>query len=327
MEGKRRYLRFEQVNNQWLASVRSYFYTLPKGRLQSSITEVSAAKFLSTFTGDVLTQVLETGEVTHSTYRNGKWQPPQSNKPASGAAARASAYCTTFYDCSWYLSCPPPYTYHDVRVIGTTGQDYCEPPYGYTLECGYETQYELQVSYPYQACVDTGDDPGDDPGDNGSGDEYTYDFRPVSPNTPEPDLRSDCNSWQFRAVGPSGYMACGVRNMEVDILFRYNNPDGSFGAGIGIYKGNLYFEMPPRYTPGEAATICANAKDEVEEELEQQYGNSYPPDIAATINTAFYNKMAAKLRPYGGRITRTPNYPNTPVAAYAHSLTGGGNCN
>jgi hypothetical protein len=155
----------------------------------------------------------------------------------------------------------------------------------------------------------------------------TFEFQPVNPDTPEPDLRSDCNSWQFRAVGPGGYMACGVRDLEVDILFRYNNPDGSFGAGIGVYEGNLYFEMPPRYTPGQAATICANAKDEVEEELEQQYGNSYPPDIVATINTAFYNKMVAKLRPYGGRITRTPNYPNTPVATYAHSLTGGGNCN
>lgn len=192
MEDKRRYLRFEQVNNQWLASVRSYFYTLPKGGLQPPITEVSAAKFLSTFTGDVLTQVLETGEVTHSTYRNGKWQPPQSNKPASGTAARASAYCGTFYDCSWYLSCPPPYTYRDVRIIGTTGQDYCEPPYGYTLECGYETQYDLQASYSYQACEDTGDDPGN-PGDNGDGGGSSASYEYINPNyvftqVPPPDV-------------------------------------------------------------------------------------------------------------------------------------------
>lgn len=163
-----------------------------------------------------------------------------------------------------------------------------------------------------------GDNPdpgsGGDPGDGSTFGTYTYN------DTVEPDLPSDCNSWQFRAVGPSGYMACGVRDIEIDLLSQYTRADGTQGVALNVYKATLYFEMPPRYTPGEAATICADLKDEVEEYLEGLYANQYPPDIAQTINSTFIREMTAGLAPYGGRVTLTPRYANIPMNNYQHSF-------
>lgn len=129
------------------------------------------------------------------------------------------------------------------------------------------------------------------------------------------------------AVGPSGYMACGVTGIEIDLLSQFRNADGSLGVALNLYKANLFFEMPPRYTPGEAATICAQIKDEVEELLEDLYRNESPPEIAQTINSTFIREMSSRVAAYGGRITQTARYPNTPVGPYGHTmLPNNGGC-
>jgi hypothetical protein len=328
--GKKRYLRFERVGDQWIASVRSYFYSVPKGKLQVPAKESNAAAFLATFTGDVFTELLETGETTHSTYQHGVWQQPQHVTQAKGAVAASN--CVTWYDCSWYLSCPPGW-YGGGMTLGTSSQGYCEPPQGYTLDCGDYTQYQLQASYPRDVCESPGDDPGDNGGGSGStgntnGDDVVHSFTPSStPESSDPDLPSDCASWQFAAVGPNGYMACGVTGIEIDLLSQHRLDDGTTGIGLNRYLANLYFEMPPRYAPGEAAMICAQIKDEVEELLENRYRYEYPPNIAQTINSTFVREMTNRITPYGGRITGTARYPNTPVAAYQHTfLPNNGGC-
>lgn len=104
-------------------------------------------------------------------------------------------------------------------------------------------------------------------GDGGAGSGaggYTFTSTPTDA-TAEPDFPSDCGSWKFQAVGPSGYLACGVTGIEIDLLSQYQRADGTHGIGYNIYHANLYFEMPPRYSPGQAATACAEIKDEVEE--------------------------------------------------------------
>lgn len=143
----------------------------------------------------------------------------------------------------------------------------------------------------------------------------------------EPDLPSDCGSWQFRAVTSNGYLACGVKNIEIDLLSDYYVDDQTHGISLNIYKANLFFEMPARYSPGEAATLCARIKDEVEELLEEKYRYEYPPDIAQTINSAFIREMTNRITPLGGRVTSTPRYSNTPVAEYSHTfLPNNGGC-
>jgi hypothetical protein len=167
-------------------------------------------------------------------------------------------------------------------------------------------------------------------GGNGGGvtEEPPIDFE-TTPTTAtvEPDLPSDCRSWQFRAVGPSGYLACGVTGVEIDLLSQYRLADGTEGIGLNVYYANLYFEMPPRYSPGEAATLCAQIKDEVEEILEERYRNQYPPDIAQTINSTFIREMTTRVARLGGRVTQTPRYRNTPVNQYSHTfLPNNGGC-
>jgi hypothetical protein len=161
---------------------------------------------------------------------------------------------------------------------------------------------------------------GGSSGDGGVSDNGVLYSEPTA-ETVEPDLPSDCSSWNFRAVGPSGYMACGVTDIEVDLLSQFRNADGTQGAGINYYQANLFFEMPPHYTPGQAATICAQIKDEVEELLEDRYRYSYPPDIAQTINSLFIREMQARISRFGGRITQTAQYPNTPVSQYQHTFS------
>ncbi|HEX8350601.1 MAG TPA: hypothetical protein VF598_11605 [Hymenobacter sp.] len=122
-------------------------------------------------------------------------------------------------------------------------------------------------------------------------------------------------------------MACGVKNIEIDLLSQYYKADGTEGIALNYYKANLFFEMPSRYSPGEAATICAQIKDEVEEALENKYRYTYPPEIAQTINSTFIREMTNRITLFGGRVTQTARYPNTPVAQYAHTfLPNNGGC-
>ena len=138
---------------------------------------------------------------------------------------------------------------------------------------------------------------------------------------------ADCDSWPFRGVGPSGYMACGVADIRIDVFSQYMGSDGNFHAEYVYFvfdQSPLFFEMPPSYTPGQAATLCAALKDRAERFVENKFGSSSVPPIGSVIESAFYNYLAGLMRTAGGRLSRTPNYPNTPIGVYSETLFPGG---
>ena len=87
---------------------------------------------------------------------------------------------------------------------------------------------------------------------------------------------ADCGSWLFIPVGPSGYQACGVANMRISVLAIFRDNSGKVGVDYFRYKfkNPIFFEMPSRYSSGEAATICADLKDKAEKFIQGKYGNT-----------------------------------------------------
>lgn len=308
-----------------------------------SVTPNSSSYFV-TFTGIVLLRQLATNKNYRFAYLDGVKQESRekASRPSTSASTRGfNGGATTNDNCQYYMTCW--WTGHDFSgsvTYGriTSGYNECpEPNPDQYMYGGNDITWDMTSSTTEQQCDGSGSgpDPGPGPGDgggSGSGD----DGGPYDPGTfvitdraatDDPDFPSDCSSWQFQAVGPSGYMACGVTGIEIDLLSQFQNPDGSYGLALNLYKANLFFEMPPRYSPGEAATICAQIKDQVEEILEDAYRNQYPPDIALTINARFIREMGTRIAAYGGRITQRPQYPNTPVGPYGHTiLPNNGGC-
>lgn len=319
-------MRFKRENQHWVCNIVEYFYKEKESNLSISRNIESYQHFISSFTGKLFVTEPLTKQVSSFDYVQGKRQTTQARSSAATSCLQ--------YSCTWYLSCPPGFYIGEAIVVGTGG-DSCEEPTGYTLSCGYDTRYQLTHSSVTNTCGGYGGpgDPGD-PGDTGGGGDGTDDGGPFDPGifttepaTADPDLPSDCGSWQFQRVGPSGYMACGVTGIEIDLLSQFQNADGSPNVSLNVYRANLFFEMPARYTPGEAATICAQIKDEVEEFLEDLYRNQSPPQIAQSINSTFIREMRSRVASVGGRVTQTAQYPNTPVGPYGHTfLPNNGGC-
>lgn len=148
-------------------------------------------------------------------------------------------------------------------------------------------------------------------------------------DTEDTILPADCASWPFTAVGPSGYMACGVSDIKVDVLSQYVDASGVYHLEYTFFIFNtLYFEMPPSFTPGQAAAIAARNKDLAEDFVEGKFGSSGARASATQIESAFYNKLSGLMANYGGRLSRQPNYPNIQTGEYSFTfLPGNGGCN
>lgn len=157
----------------------------------------------------------------------------------------------------------------------------------------------------------------------GSTSDGSYIFRSTSTKSTNAPP-ADCSSWQFRSVGPSGYMACGLSDVRIDIISEYTDASGRIHFeyfNFGFDKYNLYFEMPPAYQIGQAATLCARLKDQAEAYIESKYGsspmNGINPDVIAND---FYARLAYLMQGVGGRLSKSANYPNTPVRNYQETL-------
>lgn len=149
----------------------------------------------------------------------------------------------------------------------------------------------------------------------------------------DPDLNSDCKSWQFSSAGPEGnYQVCAVSGIDFDFTTTYVDSKGKTRLEYVYYQfRTLYFEFPRKredgtfITSGQAATINAAVKDLAEEAIEERFGNQ-PPPLGITMEQAFINELRAKLLPFGGRVTTLPNYPNTIVSNYSKTVIGNGYC-
>lgn len=155
VKGVLKYMRFQQVAGKWKGSLFSCFYKLPAGDIKQHPARILTPALLSDFTGDVFTQMLDGGDVLHSTYQDGAWKKPVSN-------TGKTAGCKVYYFCQWTLGCS-----NDKSVPGetyyTSSEGGCEEPSGYTLGCGSFTTYSLaQQVYNGTVCDDPGN-PGDEP--------------------------------------------------------------------------------------------------------------------------------------------------------------------
>lgn len=143
----------------------------------------------------------------------------------------------------------------------------------------------------------------------------------------DPDLNSDCYSWNFKTVGPNGYQACEVNKIDVD---RYDAYVDANGQAIFITESfempTVYFEMPGRFSAGEAASLCAGFTDDAEDTYENIYRNQ-PPLQTAAAYLAYLNILKTFIEPVGGRVTLIPNYPNLPIRNLSKVAFGNGNCN
>lgn len=334
--GTKRFLLVKQAEGQSEFSLATYLFTEPKQ--SASVSSVDRG-FFASFSGVLMLKHLATRTGTRFTYQRGvaatQHVTPSSNSSSTTATPTATnsanaVTCEYFETCYWSASCRDYNGNYVVSGTMTSGQNYCPEPGQEPCSEYWGATWSQTSSERYEQCYGQEDPPPPptDPTDGGSGSDGndTFTFYPTN-ETVEPDLPSDCASWQFRSVGPSGYMACGVTGIEIDLISQYRRADGVEGISFNIYTANLFFEMPPRYAPGEAAMLCAQIKDEVEEFLEEKYRYDYPPDIAQTINSTFIREMTSRVTRLGGRVTQTAQYPNTPVSTYQHTfLPNNGGC-
>jgi hypothetical protein len=142
----------------------------------------------------------------------------------------------------------------------------------------------------------------------------------------DPDLNSDCYSWNFKTVGPNGYQACGVSKIDVDRFDAYIDANGiDWYVRESFEMPTVYFEMPGIYTAGQAASICAGFTDLAEKAYEDIYRN-LPPLQQAAARLAFLNILKSYIEPIGGRVTLQPNYSNLPIRNLSKVAFGNGNC-
>lgn len=142
----------------------------------------------------------------------------------------------------------------------------------------------------------------------------------------DPDLNSDCYSWNFKAVGPSGYLSAGVNNIDIDRYDAYVNSNGELIlTSESFTMPTLYYEMPDRYTPGQAASQCAILTDLAEDEYELIYRNK-PPLGKADAEIAFLKILNSFFHPLGGRVVLQFNYPNIAIRNISKVPFGNGNC-
>jgi hypothetical protein len=155
VRGAMEFLRFHQVAGKWTGTLFTCFYKLPKGDISSTQSLTLTGNLLHSFTGDVCTKKLDTGETLHSKYQNGVWQKQVASNGTDTKTERTSS-CKTYYYCLWQIYCD--------GQAGSGGQAFeymaygesCDEPTYYTL-CGYETKYKLETQNIDYVC----DDPSD----------------------------------------------------------------------------------------------------------------------------------------------------------------------
>lgn len=131
-----KYLRFRQEAGKWNGTLFSCFYKPLKSDISARPLALTAS-LLHSFTGDVFTQNLDTGERLHSAYQNGVWQ-----NPAKSKTQRKTSSCTTYYTCHWNVHCPAD-AGGDQADYYSSSTGGCDEPTGFTLSCGYRTEYTL----------------------------------------------------------------------------------------------------------------------------------------------------------------------------------------
>jgi len=337
----RRYLLVKRTPREVRYSIVSYFW---EASTTTQPTE-PAPEFFTTFSGRVYIQELTANQQTQLLYQNGLPQSPIKRAAQQKGMATTEIVCHTEYTCYWTLYCrqqnnsgPGPVVYGRM----TQGTDYCAQPQDYTLSYGSDCFWQKTDQTTLTSCTDSGPsnptqpDPG--PGPTGP----SYPTGPTGPtgvttgsttegryviiydNVPSQAPPADCGSWRFQRVGPSGYMACGISDVRFDILSTFNDGSGRtrleyFNYGFESY--NLYFEMPPVYSPGQAATLCAQLKDQAEQHVENLYGGgAIPAANADVVANEFYSYLASLMQSVGGRLAKRANYPNTPVSSYSETL-------
>lgn len=148
----------------------------------------------------------------------------------------------------------------------------------------------------------------------------------------DPDLKSDCNSWQYIPVGPDGdYQSCGVTGIDLDYITSYLGSDGNPHVAYIYYKFTvpIYFEFPHKRKDGsivsssQAAVISAQLRDEAEKLLEDRLG-SRPNPGGTVMENAYLEILRGLLAPFGARVSRTPNYGTVPIKPFKKGFRGGG---
>ncbi|MGK6353076.1 hypothetical protein [Parapedobacter sp. DT-150] len=146
----------------------------------------------------------------------------------------------------------------------------------------------------------------------------------------DPDLPSNCDSWEYQPVSGGVYQACGVRNLRFDYITEYMEGNN---LKIEYYRGTftktLYFEFPRVRANGsiisekEAARLTAQIKDVAEEILESHVEASPPPKNTFESNAMidrFYNILQSKMAEHGGRVSKTNHYGTSKIKDYSKSV-------
>jgi len=142
-------------------------------------------------------------------------------------------------------------------------------------------------------------------------------------------VNSDCNSWKFQTVGPSGnYQACGVTGLCINFLYVYF--DSNNKIEIGLYSSTLsetwYFELPRitatgnLITSGMAANLATSVFEGVEYIIEGLYHTNPPKtNIQETqLENDIIGKLKAGMQALGGRFTKE-NFYNVSANEYHFS--------
>lgn len=167
MLGEKKYLCFRYIDSKWECSLRSYFYKSKK-EMSTLLPVPGTPSFFASFTGDLFVEQFGSGDIVHTICKNGVWQQPQVPKTTNDAAKSTS--CTTYHNCTWFLYCPSQTSNAGASATVGTSSESCDVPTGYTLPCGYDTQYLLTSSSAHEVCGSPDPDPNPDPsGSGGSG--------------------------------------------------------------------------------------------------------------------------------------------------------------
>lgn len=189
-----------------------------------------------------------------------------------------------------------------------------------SMSCIREFRYVNLTGFG-ATCADPNNPGGDGTGTGSApplvGDEGTGE----SPDAPDPDLPSNCDSWKYTPVSSGDYQVSGVTNLRFDYISEYMGTDGKMH--IDYYRGTfnrpLYFEFPrirangDFLSPEAAARLTAEIKDRAEEILESQVNASPTPQTTIQSDQMierFYNILKAQMEQYGGRVTKVNNYGN-----------------